>query len=272
MKSIKPISSISSGLLPSALRQPTTCRAAFLANTSTRSTNHDRQAQHRTFVSNPFTQNQILTASRTLPYPSSLIYSIISDVSSYNQFVPYCQRSEVTKWSEPASDGKRYPEVAQLVIGFNDSISESFTSRLYCVPERIIEAVSGSSTGTLEKSPDAKHHSPRPSSDQDASRQNTVMSHLLTRWSLRPYPYKPPPTGAVHKEGVHKNHEETSPIPGQERTEVNLVVEYKFANPVYDALASTAANKVAEKMIEAFESRVRMVMEGPGTVKPNKQS
>ncbi|EME39154.1 hypothetical protein DOTSEDRAFT_75040 [Dothistroma septosporum NZE10] len=271
MKSVKPLSSISNGLLQSTLRQPTICRAAYLANSPTRSTNHDRQ-HHRTFVSNPFTQNQTLTASRTLHAPSSVIYSIISDVSSYNQFVPYCHKSEVTKWSEAAQDGKRYPEVAQLVIGFNDSISESFTSRVYCVPEKIVEAVSGSTKGTLENSPDASHHGPRPASEQDASRNNTVMSHLLTRWTLRPFPYKPPPTGAVHKEGVHKNHEETSPIPGQQRTEVHLAIEYKFVNPVYDALANTAANKVAEKMIEAFENRVKMVMEGPGQVKPNKPS
>jgi len=41
-------------------------------------------------------------------------------------------------------------------------------------------------------------------------------------------------------------------------------VEFQFANPVYAALSSAAAPRVAEKMIDAFEKRVKAVMEGPG--------
>ena len=63
------------------------------------------------------------------------------------------------------------------------------------------------------------------------------------------------------------NHHETSPVPGQEKTEVSLSIEYQFANPMYAALSSAAAPKVAEKMIEAFEKRVRAVIEGPASVK-----
>lgn len=62
------------------------------------------------------------------------------------------------------------------------------------------------------------------------------------------------------------NHAETSPVPGQEKTEVSLAIEYEFANPMYGALSSAAAPKVAEKMIEAFEKRVKAVVEGPASV------
>jgi coenzyme Q-binding protein COQ10 len=75
--------------------------------------------------------------------------------------------------------------------------------------------------------------------------------------------YKPPPVAAVDKGSQHKNHEETNPVPGQEKTEVNLTIEYQFANPLYAALSSAAAPKVADKMIEAFENRVKAVLEGP---------
>lgn len=213
-------------------------------------------------MSNPFNQNQTLTAQRTLRYPAGTIYSIISDVASYSQFVPYCQGSVVTKYSEPASDGKRYPEEAKLIIGFSDTISEEFTSRVYCVPERIVEAVSGNKLSTLTGD-SIKHHSARPPADQDPSRKDTVMSSLLTRWTLKPYPYKAPPVGAVHPDSTHKNHEETNPVPGQEKTEVNLAIEFSFSNPLYAALSSAAAPKVAEKMIQAFENRVKAVLEGP---------
>lgn len=65
---------------------------------------------------------------------------------------------------------------------------------------------------------------------------------------------------------MHTNHEETSEVAGQEKTEVHLVVQFKFANPIYAALSQAAAPKVAEKMIDAFEKRVKAVVEGPGNV------
>lgn len=190
-------------------------------------------------------------------------------MESYSQFLPFCKGSVVTKYSEPAKDGKKYPEEAKLIIGFNDSINEEFVSRVYCVPERVVEAVSGNMTSTLSGEQIA-HHSPRPAADQDPSRKDTVMASLLTRWTLKPYPYKPPPTSATHPESAHKNVAETNPVPGQEKTEVNLAIEFQFSNPLYAALSGAAAPKVAEKMIEAFEHRVKEVMDGPGHAREQK--
>ncbi|KAK3670068.1 Coenzyme Q-binding protein coq10, mitochondrial [Recurvomyces mirabilis] len=224
-----------------------------------------QQQHHRTFVTNPFTPSpQSLTATRTLQYPSKLIYAIISDVGSYSTFLPYCQESVVTKHSQPASDGKEYPEEATLVIGFNNDVSEKFTSRVYCIPEQVVEAVSGEAETTLDPK-DIAHHSPRSqSTSSDASRANSKISSILTRWTLKPYPYKPPPLSALHPDTAHNNHNETSEIPSQERTEVNLTIDYQFANPMYAALSAAAAPKIADKMIDAFEKRVRSVIEGPG--------
>ncbi|KAK5110823.1 hypothetical protein LTR62_005534 [Meristemomyces frigidus] len=248
-----------------------TLRPLSTFSTATRhsllSTARLNQQQKRTFLSNPFSATpQHLTATRTLHYPNKLIYDIISDVASYHTFLPYCQESVVTKRSQPALDGKTYPEEAKLVIGFNNDVSETFTSRIYCIPERIVEAVSGNAETTL--SPDEiSHHSPRPqNAAEDSSRKTTSISHILTRWTLKPYPYKPPPVSAMHPSTTHKNHDETSEIPSQERTDVTLKIDYLFANPMYAALSSAAAPKVAEKMIEAFERRVRSVIEGPGDV------
>ena len=140
-------------------------------------------------------------------------------------------------------------------------MSEEFWSRVYCVPEKIVEAVSGATETTLP-SEDIAHHNSRPA--DDPTRKDTVLTHLLTRWTLRPYPYKPPPASAVHPDTAHKNHDETSSLPGIEKTDVSLAIEFQFASPVYAALAQGAAGKVAEKMIEAFEGRVKAVVEGPG--------
>ncbi|TKA55471.1 hypothetical protein B0A55_12349 [Friedmanniomyces simplex] len=258
MQSLRPTST---SLLQTATRSaPTlTCRTALVAR--------QQQRQTQRNFSNPFAGPQSLVATRTLPYPSKLIYSIISDVGNYSTFLPYCQSSTVTRTSQPAAaDGKTYPEEAKLVIGFNGDVSESFTSRVYCVPETIVEAVSGQ-TETQLSPEEVAHHSARlANGEEDASRRDTVLTHLMTRWTLRPYPYKPPPASAVHPETTHNNHNETSELPSQEKTDVTLAVEFQFANPVYAALSSAAAPRVAEKMIDAFEKRVRSVIEGPGHV------
>ncbi|EMC91409.1 hypothetical protein BAUCODRAFT_79936 [Baudoinia panamericana UAMH 10762] len=236
MQVLRPLSAtLSAPPVTSALQRSQRSAAAAL-------TFQAHRRQRRTFVSNPFSAPQTLTASRTLQYPSSLIYEVISDVGSYSTFLPYCQESVVTKQSQPASDGKQYPEEAKLVIGFNDSVSETFTSRVYCVPGLSVEAVSGETNTTLSRSA-TQHHSQRPSPDTDPSRKATVLRHLLTRWTLR------------------------DELPAQPKTEVNLHIEFQFANPVYAALSSAAAPRVAEKMIEAFERRVKSVIEGPASVK-----
>ena len=206
-----------------------------------------QQQQRRTFFPNPFaSEKQTLTASRTLQYPAKVIYDTISDVSSYSAFIPYCQSSIVTKSSAPAEDGKSYPEEAKLSIGFNNDVSEEFWSRVYCVPDKVVEAVSGLTDTSLTPQ-EIEHHNPRPAAASDPTRNQSVLTHLATKWVLRSYPYKP-----GEETGESAKH----------MTDVNLVIEYQFANPVYAALSAAAAPKVAEKMIEAFENRVKAVAEG----------
>lgn len=221
--------------------------------------------QRRSFLPNPFASGQLqtLTASRILPYDAATLYSIIADVSSYHQFLPFCQSSNITKYSSPDSDGKEWPEEAELVIGFQDVMRESFYSRVYCAPkEYIVESVSGE-TETSLASDTITHHSARQPSEK--ARNATVLTQLRSRWTLRPFPYKPGPLGTNERP-----QEVTSKIPSRQQTEVNLSIDYQFANPIYTTLSAAAAPKVAEKMIGAFETRVKSVLDGPsmgGTAK-----
>lgn len=217
------------------------------SSTARRQLQHQHQ-QRRTFFPNPFaSEKQTLTASRTLPYRASTIYATISDVASYSNFLPYCQSSTVTKTSNPAAaNNTAYPEEAKLSIGFNSDVSEEFWSRVYCVPDKVVEAVSGLTDTSLTPQ-EIEHHNPRPAAASDPTRNQSVLTHLATKWVLRSYPYKP---GEETGESV------------KHVTDVNLVIEYQFANPVYAALSAAAAPKVAEKMIEAFENRVKAVAEG----------
>lgn len=231
--------------LPTARALITSCGKAPLSTSNpcrrtaylTRPTNHDRSCARRTFFANPFgiSEPQTITATRTLPYTNAEIFDVICDVASYKHFYPFCIESTVTRSSEPAaSNGKTYPEEAKLVVGFKDVGREEFWSRVYCVPETVVEALSGRSETTLSES-EIQHHNPRPEAGTDPTRRDDVLSHLWTRWSL-------------------------SPRQNGRGTEVNLAIKMQFANPVYAALSQAAVPKAADKMIEAFQKRLESVL------------
>ncbi|CEJ94523.1 hypothetical protein VHEMI10047 [[Torrubiella] hemipterigena] len=136
--------------------------------------------QRRQFFSVPgaLSDTQTLTASRTLPYPPEALYDLIADVDSYQQFVPYCSLSKVTQWSSEDANGRKWPIQADLHVGWG-GFNEAFTSRLRCVPQVSVEAVSGDPSG--KGGPDA----------------SSVFKSLITRWSLQPHKSTTSPSTVV---------------------------------------------------------------------------
>ncbi len=173
-------------------------------------------SNRRAFFSLPSDNTQTLTATRTLPYGQEALYELIADVDSYAQFVPYCSRSRVTRWTQPDVNGRKWPALADLHVGWG-GFNEEFTSRLRCVPGVSVEAVSGDPAG---KTPDS-----------DAS---AVFKSLVTRWSLRNISSSSQPSSS---------------------TEVNLSIKYQFTSPFYAAVSAAVSDKVAGLMIEAFEQQ-----------------
>lgn len=197
--------------------------------------------QRRTFLPNPFAASssqpapQILTACRTLPYPSAPVYSIIADVPSYHTFLPYCQLSDITKWSAPDSTyGRQWPSAGILTSGFGN-ITESFASRIYCVPGRFVESVGGDTGTSLKKEEIAHHLEDGAQQSERGEGSNGLLTHLRSKWTIEDM--------------------------GKDTTQVSLAVEYAFSNPLYAALSGNAAPKVAEFMIKAFEKRVKELLD-----------
>jgi coenzyme Q-binding protein COQ10 len=151
----------------------------------------------------------------------------------------------------------------ELEIGWG-GYEEKFRSRVYCVPERLVEAVGGdamTSVGIadrMEFESNDRAAQPETNAGIELSAQegqSQILSHLLTRWSIKPFPFKPPPEDATPQEGKALK-------PTEPRTEVNLVVEFKFASPIYAALSQAVAPKITGIMIEAFEKRAQEVLGG----------
>lgn len=206
---------------------------------------HSFKIPRRSFITLPGAESQSLTASRILPYKSSSLYAIISDVDSYKTFIPYCVDSKVTSWSATDADGRRWPSQADLRVGWG-GFEEQFTSRLFCVPGSVVEALSGQAVTNLKKS-DLAHYA---STTTAPAKANAIFTSLRTRWTVTPFPYKPLT--------------DSTPLPATDETEVSLTIDFQFSNPLYAALSKAVAPKLAGVMIEAFEDRAKQLLDAPG--------
>ncbi|KAF8847008.1 hypothetical protein BDZ45DRAFT_360312 [Acephala macrosclerotiorum] len=204
----------------------------------------------RSFINLPGAEAQSLSATRILPYKSSSVYTLIADVDSYSSFLPYCVDSKVTKWSSPDKNGQKWPSEADLKVGWG-GYEETFTSRLFCVPGSVVEALGGEATTTLSKA-DLEHYSATMNAPATA---NTIFQTINTRWTVKPFHYKPPTGTPQSDKTLH---------PARDQTEVHLTLDFQFSNPIYAALSKVVAPKVAGMMIEAFEVRARKLLDGPG--------
>jgi coenzyme Q-binding protein COQ10 len=202
----------------------------------------------RPFITLPGSDSQSLSASRIMPYKSSKLYDLIADVDSYSSFIPYCVHSKVTSWSGPdTTTGKRWPSRADLTVGWG-GIDETYTSRLFCVPGSVVEALSGDAKTDLKRA-DIAHHFNTGAGGEEGLRTGTatgrdsIFKSLRTRWTVTP---------VLPQNGV------------LEKTDVRLTIDFQFANPLYAALSMAAAPKLAGVMIEAFEERARKVLGSAG--------
>ncbi|OLN84425.1 Coenzyme Q-binding protein COQ10-like protein, mitochondrial [Colletotrichum chlorophyti] len=72
----------------------------------------------------------------------------------------------------------------------------------------------------------------------DGSTGGDVFKSLVTKWELRP-------------------------LTSGTGTEVDLVIRFQFANPLYSAVSAAVSEKVAGVMIQAFEKRARAILGHP---------
>ena len=76
----------------------------------------------------------VLNQQKLVGYSSQQMFTVVSDVESYSQFVPYCKRSVVTL---------RGPNTlsANLMIGFKPFLNIKYTSHLNMIEPYLVTAV-----------------------------------------------------------------------------------------------------------------------------------
>ncbi|KAI1818053.1 hypothetical protein GGS20DRAFT_387430 [Poronia punctata] len=217
--------------------------------------------QKRTFLSSILSSSppppQTLTASRRLPYNHNALYDIIANIDSYSAFLPYCSSSRVTAWTskpDPES-GRRWPTRADLTAGWG-GLEQTYTSRVNCVPGSIVEALSGEGARS-GIAPDIlarygltdDENSPLSQASRRTERaEEGVFKTLVTRWSLAPA------TSAQDDGAILQAQNQV------EWSDVHLSIRFQFANPLYGAVSSAVADKIAPIMIEAFVERAKKVL------------
>jgi coenzyme Q-binding protein COQ10 len=134
---------------------------------------------------------------------------------------------------------------------------------VFCVPGTIVEALSGEGARSGIAPDVLARHGLRdePSSSSVSTSGSTVgyknsgvegvFKNLVTRWTVTPV--EPAPD---------RSSEATVPQAGcqTEWSDVHLDIRFQFANPLYGAVSSAVADKVAPIMIEAFVERARRVL------------
>ncbi|KAI1199534.1 hypothetical protein F5X97DRAFT_117461 [Nemania serpens] len=229
--------------------------------------NQLRNPQHthtRPFLTSILAPPQTVTASRRLPHAPAALYALIADIDSYSAFVPYCSASRVTAWTAAAADPvfrRRWPARADLTAGWG-GLEQTYTSRVFCVPGSVVEALSGEGARSGIPPDVLARHGLRddddagdgggggdggPSSASTAAGGSAggegegVFKTLVTRWTVTP---------------VAGSQNQTT----QQWSDVDLNIRFQFANPLYAAVSSAVADKVAPVMIEAFVERARKLL------------
>ncbi|KAF7514948.1 hypothetical protein G7054_g14868 [Neopestalotiopsis clavispora] len=110
---------------------------------------------------------------------------------------------------------------------------------------RVVEAISGNavsslSPATLEKYGLRDPGPGRSSGSGSGGGQEGTFSSLVTRWTVRPL--------------------ERKTTTGEEWSQVDLSIKFQFVNPLFAAVSSAVADKVAPIMVEAFEKEARRAL------------
>jgi coenzyme Q-binding protein COQ10 len=88
-------------------------------------------------ATHPYLQHKVLI-HRVHRYSQRQLYEVVSDVTTYPQFVPFCTGSHILRPLMPVPDSKQLSMDAELAVGFL-SFKESYTSKVTCLPYESVE-------------------------------------------------------------------------------------------------------------------------------------
>ncbi len=154
---------------------------------------------------------------------------------------------------------RRWPARADLTVGWG-GIEETYSSRVLCAPGAgIVEALSGREARTGLSGAELARHGLAPTESLSPSGQDGgwggvggtgeggVFRSLVTRWTVVPATW-----GGQEEE---EEEEEEG-----DWTDVRLDIKFLFENPLYGAVSSAVADRLAPVMVSAFVEQAERVL------------
>ncbi|KPV77075.1 uncharacterized protein RHOBADRAFT_42286 [Rhodotorula graminis WP1] len=172
---------------------------------------------------------------KLMPYSPEELFTVIADVDSYQQFLPFTSSSRVLRaarlvvgppsarrdepvaergWLKPGPEGERWDMDGELRIGAM-GFDEGYVSLVEMEKHKWVKATA-----------------------KDAS----MFRHLSTVWSFSPAP----PSSSSS----------SSTPASSPSTRVDLYLSYAFASPLHAAAIQSVWDKVSALMVDRFEKRV----------------
>ena len=171
--------------------------------------------------------------TRVVGFPVDIIYSVVSDVEKYHNFVPFCLRSHVIEKTQTSM-------TADLEIGFGP-ISERYRSNVTLEPRVSVRAKSENTVlfrCARAAAPPRRRRIPRGPDGRPA-----------------------PAAGPARSHGDSSGHCTPGPLPTT--TALSFHVDFGFRSPLYRQAVDVVFDQVVVRIIGAFERRCRSVYGPP---------
>ncbi|KAH8552245.1 dehydrase and lipid transport-domain-containing protein [Umbelopsis sp. PMI_123] len=181
--------------------------------------------QYRTFFSLPkvvpdiFDSRKVYSERKLLNYSQAQVYDVVSNVTDYHQFIPFCSHSKVfsTKAVPSPSTPGRIIMQAELGVGFN-LFNEKYMSKVTCDKPSLVKAESADAT---------------------------MFKELTTVWRFTPNVNKP---GIDSSSAIH-----------HPSCWVDFSIAFEFASPLHAHASGVFFDKVSTMMMSAFIERCAKV-------------
>ncbi|SSD60573.1 related to Coenzyme Q-binding protein COQ10, mitochondrial [Saccharomycodes ludwigii] len=159
--------------------------------------------------------------NKTVIAPVNIMYDVVSEVSKYQEFIPYCVESFVNK-RDPKTNK---PIEAGLRVGFRQ-YDEKFVCKVICncnINSNDKTVIDNNIKNDEVKTVVAE------------SLTHGLFDVLYTKWTIKPHPTR---TNA---------------------SEVELLLKFKFHSRLYNSVSSIFAKSVTELVMNSFSKRVGFV-------------
>ncbi|GAA5924513.1 type II toxin-antitoxin system RatA family toxin [Sporobolomyces koalae] len=173
----------------------------------------------------------VYNEGKIMPYTPQELYTVIADVDSYHEFLPFTSSSRVLSAtclsrSDPQPTRSILAQKGWLQAG------EAQTGDKWSMDAELRIGAMGFDEGYVSRVEMDIPHSVKATA-KDAS----MFRHLVNIWSFTPVTTSSLPTR-------------------QPQTQVDLSLEYAFASPLHAAAISAVWDKVSALMVQKFEDRV----------------